>query len=80
MAADYKKFMEKRTNEPLPEPKDPSLDVPAEANTEKHIDFLDIEDPVNEGNSGDRQDQQTKERQKEWREGLEEGRRAKENE
>ena len=65
--------MDKKKDERLPEEKDPLLGVPADANTEKHIDFLDIEDPIDETGLRDREDKQTKERQKEWKEGLEEG-------
>src|SRR6476661_1549028 len=64
-----KKFME--TNKQHQDiPKDVALDVPAETNTEKHINFLKIE----EEQSGDT-DNATSERRKEWKEGLEEGER-----
>jgi len=54
---------------------DKQLDTPSEANTEKHVNFLNAE-----GTSGNnRQADQTKEekdRRKEWEQGLEEGRKA----
>lgn len=55
---------------------DPALDVPAEANTEKHINFLKEEE---EGTNGVTVNTNTShERRKEWKEGLEEGREAEE--
>ena len=54
---------------------DKQLDTPSEANTEKHVNFLDAEETS--GNT--RQAGQTKEdkdRQKEWEQGLEEGRKG----
>ena len=57
---------------------DPNLDVPSEANRTKHINFLDVE----EGSStetGINADDFDAERQKQWKEGLEEGKRARQN-
>lgn len=51
------------------EPKDISLDIPAEANREKHIDFLESDNPS--GDSG--QTKEDKERRKEWEDGMREG-------
>lgn len=53
--------------------KDIHLDIPAEANHEKHINFRDSE--AEETADHNREDQLT-ERQKEWKEGLAEGERA----
>lgn len=50
-------------------PKDVALDVPAEANTEKHINFLEEEDSPDE-------DTVLTERQKAWKDGLKEGEQA----
>ena len=50
--------------------KDPHLDIPSEANTDEHINFLEIEEP---GTKKHKLDRETEERQKQWREGLEEG-------
>lgn len=55
---------------------DRHLDAPAEANTEKHINFLDTEDQEDSESSDRRKDKATEERQKQWRDGLEEGKRA----
>ena len=53
---------------------DPRLDTPSEANTEKHINFLEAE----ESQSGTRDDKEEKERDRqrkdEWQKGIEEGR------
>jgi hypothetical protein len=70
--------MEKRESN-LQEEKDPHLNIPSEANTDKHINFLDAED--NGDKSGKKnKDDEIKECQKQWKEGLEEGRRAAEGE
>jgi hypothetical protein len=57
----------------LPQDKDRHLDIPQESNRDKHINFLDIEDP---GNDSRRKDKDTEERQKQWQEGIEEGKKA----
>ena len=59
-----------------PRVKDPHLDTPAEANTQEHINFLDIESPGGGDRGNNRKDKETEERQKQWREGIEEGRKA----
>lgn len=59
--------------------KDKQLDVPAEANTEKHINFLEAEGQTSD--ESDRATQNTKEddnRRKEWKRGLAEGERERE--
>ena len=51
---------------------DPNLDIPSEANTTKHINFLDIEnEPSNR--QGKRDDDSNEERRKQWEQGLKEG-------
>ena len=59
---------------------DKHLDIPAEANREKHISFMDAEErTANENNSDDRRTGGTKkdaERRKQWEQGLEDGRKA----
>lgn len=59
---------------------DKRLDIPAEANREKHINFLDAEERTGSGNeSDDKRFGSTKEdadRRKQWEQGLEEGRKA----
>ena len=56
------------------------MDVPSEANREKHINFLDAEErTANENIADDKRTGGTKEdaeRRKQWEQGLEEGRKA----
>lgn len=57
---------------------DRHLDVPAEANRDKHMNYLD-EESRDESHSGDERTSHTKEeqdRRREWEEGLKEGRQA----
>lgn len=62
-------FMENKKQQA---PLDPHLDVPAEANTEKHINFLDDEGP---GQGEDREERhRNEERRRQWENGLEKGR------
>lgn len=65
----------KESNKQQIEPKDNSLDIPAEANREKHINFLERDEESSTENNGAEEDRLT-ERQKEWKEGLEEGKQA----
>jgi hypothetical protein len=59
---------------------DPRLDVPSEANREKHINFLDEEEKsANAGNEKHR-DEFSEERRKQWEQGIAEGKKARENE
>lgn len=53
-------------------PIDPHLDTPAEANREKHINFLEIEEGVNRSQN-DQVDDFASERRKEWEKGIAEG-------
>lgn len=68
--------MKEREENRIPQDKDPHLDIPAESERDKHINFLDIEDPIDENSH--KKDDVLKERQKEWKEGLEEGRKERE--
>jgi len=55
---------------------DPRLDVPSEANREKHINFLEVEEDENRStdrDADDDADDNDNERQKEWKEGIQEG-------
>jgi hypothetical protein len=55
-------------------PKDPALDVPSEANREKHINFLEEEEKASQFIGGvDTQNEKNDERKKEWERGIEEG-------
>ncbi|TCZ74094.1 hypothetical protein [Flaviaesturariibacter aridisoli] len=54
------------------QPKDPMLDVPAEANRQKHINFLDDDERPD---SSDREERaRDQERRRQWEEGLRAGR------
>lgn len=59
---------------------DKRLDIPSEANREKHINFMDAEEKTSSENisDGDRfgGTKEDEERRKEWQQGLEEGRKA----
>ena len=59
---------------------DRRLDIPAEANREKHINFLDAEDKTSAENIPDSDrfgsTEEDPERRKQWQQGLEEGRKA----
>ena len=59
-------------------PKDPNLDTPGEAATQKHINFLEAEEQGNEAKGED--NNWSKDRKEEWQRGLEEGRQARNNE
>ena len=57
---------------------DPRLDTPSEANREKHINFMEVEEGADR--SDDREERKRdRERQEQWKDGLEEGRRASES-
>jgi hypothetical protein len=63
--------------------KDKRLDTPSEANREKHINFMDAEEKTaTENVSDDKRFGGTKEdaeRRKQWEQGIEEGRKAAQN-
>lgn len=60
------------------EPKDIALDVPAEAATEKHINFL-KEEEDSSAKVGFNADSFATERRKQWQEGLKEGEEARQH-
>jgi hypothetical protein len=68
--------MKNREEKDLPQNKDRHLDVPQEANRDRHINFLDIEDPSGQNTGRKRKDKETEERQKQWKQGIEEGKKA----
>ncbi|HVG14142.1 MAG TPA: hypothetical protein VM935_04245 [Chitinophagaceae bacterium] len=55
--------------------RDPNLDIPSEANTTKHINFLDVEDATS---NDERKDDASEERRKQWEQGLKEGKEERE--
>ena len=65
----------KKENTNLPQDKDRHLDVPAEANRDRHHNYLaDMEEETADD------DRKLTDRQKQWKEGLEEGRKARDAE
>jgi hypothetical protein len=72
-------FMKEREDNMLPQDKDRHLDIPQEARRDKHINFLDVEDTSDDNENRDQRDEETLERQKQWREGIEEGKRMRRN-
>ncbi|HEU4551266.1 MAG TPA: hypothetical protein VFS25_00465 [Chitinophaga sp.] len=63
--------MEERKDKPLPQEKDRHLDVPAEANRDKHINFPSLDEDGDTGQEEPpRPDKATEERQKKWKETL----------
>ena len=66
--------MKQRKESNLPQDKDRHLDIPQEANRDKHINFLDVEDTTNDKTR--KKDKETKERQNQWKQGIEEGKNA----
>ena len=58
---------------------DPRLDTPSEANTEKHINFLAEEE--RSANTKDKNDDDlSRQRRKEWEDGIAEGKKSRETE
>lgn len=57
---------------------DPSLDTPSEANRQKHINFLDVENDVEQEQNRRENDEFSEERQKQWKGGIAEGKKARE--
>jgi hypothetical protein len=70
--------MENREDAKQNTPIDPRLDVPAEANREKHINFLEVEEESANRSGSDNVDDFASERRKEWERGLAEGKEARE--
>jgi len=60
-----------KRREEIPQDKDRHLDIPSEANQDKHINFL--EQDANDTPAEMDIDDETRRRQQEWHEGLEEG-------
>lgn len=60
------------------QPEDSNLDIPAESNRSKHINFLDVEEDSST-KTGVNADSFAAERQKQWTDGLEEGKKARSN-
>jgi hypothetical protein len=56
---------------------DRRLDIPGEANTEKHINFLELEEGSNRKSSNE-VDDFAEERRRQWQEGIAEGKKARE--
>jgi hypothetical protein len=67
--------MKERNEEPQQQPLDGNLDIPAEANREKHINFREVEEESSR-KIGINADDFAAERQKQWKKGLEEGKEA----
>ena len=63
----------KNNKEKLPQEKDRHLDIPSEANRDKHINFREMEETGIENNRDTYIDKATKERQRKWKQGIEEG-------
>ena len=59
---------------------DPNLDTPSEANRQKHINFLDVEENIEQEQNRKENDDFSKERQKQWKEGIAQGKEAREKE
>ncbi|MCU7552000.1 hypothetical protein OCK74_22965 [Chitinophagaceae bacterium LB-8] len=68
--------MKHRERDRLPQDKDRHLDTPQEANRDKHINFLDIENPGDQNKDNRKRDKETEERRKEWKQGIAEGKKV----
>jgi hypothetical protein len=55
---------------------DPNLATPSEANRQKHINFLDVENDIEQEQNRRENDEFGKERQKQWKKGIAEGKEA----
>ena len=71
-----KKHMENNKDPKQNTPIDPRLDIPAEANREKHINFLELEEQGGNRSGNDQVDDFASERRKEWEKGIAEGKEA----
>jgi hypothetical protein len=62
----------------MEEKKDPRLDIPAEANREKHLNFMEAEERTASDGASDSDrfgsTKEDEERRRQWQEGIEEGR------
>ena len=72
------KHMEQNKDPRENTPTDPRLDIPAEANREKHINFLEVEEESANRTGNDNIDDFANERRKEWERGIAEGKKARE--
>ena len=72
--------MKEREENNLPQDKDRHLDTPAEARQDKHINFLEVEENGNENAGDNRKDKETEDRRKQWKQGLQEGKEARNSE
>ena len=59
---------------------DPNLDIPSEANRQKHINFLDDEEDIEQEQNRKENDDFSRERQKQWKEGIAQGKEARDKE
>lgn len=59
-------------------PKDSALDTPSEANTGKHINFLEQEEKALDAPEDKKSNPEDEQRKKKWKEGIEAGKRKKE--
>ena len=75
-----KDFTMEREDNILPQDKDRHLDIPAEARQDNHINFLALEDDSDQDASNNKKDEALKERQQQWKEGLEEGKKLRDSE
>ena len=66
----------KNKKKQLPQDKDRHLDIPSEANRDKHINFREAED-VDQGDENRPSDEATKRRRQLWEQGIEEGKNEK---
>jgi hypothetical protein len=69
-------FMDEKNRQEAP--KDIHLDTPSEANREKHINFREAEETTNDSTDSDAIDEFAKERKEEWDRGIEQGKKARE--
>lgn len=61
----------------LPQDKDRHLDIPSEANRDKHIDFREAEN-ISQGDENRPVDEDIKARQQAWKKGIKEGKKERE--
>lgn len=68
--------MDNRNDAKKNTPIDPHLDTPSEANREKHINFMEVEEESVNRSTNDQVDDFASERRKEWEQGIAEGKEA----
>ena len=79
LATFFIKVMKEERNESQHQPADPNLDTPSEANRTKHINFREAEEESGTETESNTDDV-TAERRRQWKEGLEAGKQARNNE